>query len=91
MAAITLVRLLSAVNPLVSVQVVPLNKTHVARITGKWLFPCMCEDMSFEMIAAPKRSVAVVTYEVFLDFQGQVVIHIKGWHHMLYFLLYFIR
>ena len=40
MAAITLVRLLSTVNPLVSVQVVTLNEPHIARITGKWLFPC---------------------------------------------------
>lgn len=40
MAAITLVRLLSTVHPLVSVQVVTLNEPHVARITSKWFFPC---------------------------------------------------
>jgi len=40
MAAITLVRLFSAVNPLVSVQVVALNEPHITCITSKWLFPC---------------------------------------------------
>lgn len=40
MAAITLVRLLSAVDPLVSVQVVTLDEPHITRITSKWLFPC---------------------------------------------------
>lgn len=38
MAAIALVRLLSAVHPLVSVQVVALDKAHVACVAGKWLF-----------------------------------------------------
>lgn len=38
MAAITLVRLLSAVHPLVSVQVVALDEAHVTCIAGKWLF-----------------------------------------------------
>lgn len=40
MAAITLVRLLSAVHPLVSVQVVALDEAHVTCIAGKWLFSC---------------------------------------------------
>lgn len=40
MAAITLVRLLSTVYPLMSVQVVTLNEPHIACITSKWLFPC---------------------------------------------------
>ena len=40
MAAITLVRLLAAVHPLVSVQVVALNEPHITCIAGKWLFSC---------------------------------------------------
>ena len=40
MAAITLVRLLSAVHPLVSVQVVTLNEPHITRVTSKWLLSC---------------------------------------------------
>ncbi len=40
MAAITLIRLLSAVHPLVSVQVVALNEAHVTRVASKWLFSC---------------------------------------------------
>lgn len=39
-AAITLVRLLPAVHPLVSVQVVTLNEPHITRITSKWLLSC---------------------------------------------------
>lgn len=40
MAAIALIRLLSAVHPLVSVQVVTLNEPHITRVTSKWLFSC---------------------------------------------------
>lgn len=40
MAAITLVRLLSAVHSLVSVQVVALNEAHVTCVAGIWLFSC---------------------------------------------------
>lgn len=39
MAAITLVRLFSTVNPLVSVQVIALNEPHLTRVTSKWFFP----------------------------------------------------
>lgn len=39
-AAITLVRLLSTVHPLVSVQVVTLNEPHVTRVASEWLFSC---------------------------------------------------
>lgn len=47
MAAITLVRLLSAVHPLVSVQVVALNEAHITCITGKWLFSCKSQREHF--------------------------------------------
>lgn len=39
MAAIALIRLFSAVHPLVPVQVVTLNEPHITSITRKWLFP----------------------------------------------------
>lgn len=79
MAAITLVRLLSAVDPLMSVQVVTLNEAHITRVTSKWLFSCMCKYMSLEVVATPESSVAVVTDEVLLNFQGTVIIHTDWW------------
>lgn len=39
LAAVTLIRLLTAVNTLVSLQVVALDKPHITHITTKWLFP----------------------------------------------------
>lgn len=80
MAAVTLVRLLSAVHPLVSVQVVALNEPHIARVTSKWLLSCMCEYVSLEVVATPESSIAVVADEVLLDFQGTVIVHIHLWH-----------
>lgn len=80
MAAIALVRLLPAVHPLVSVQVVALNKTHVARITSKWLLPCMSKNVSLEVVTTPESSVAVVTDEVLLDFQRTVIAHVDLWN-----------
>lgn len=85
MTAITLVRLFSAMHPLVSVQVVTLNKPHIARVTSKWLFPCMCKNMSLEVVAAPESSIAVITDEVLLDFQRAVVIHVNLRKQMLHF------
>lgn len=38
--AIALVWLLSTVHSLVSVQVVTLNESHIARIAGEWLLSC---------------------------------------------------
>lgn len=69
MAAITLVWLLSAVHPFVSVQVVALNEPHVTRIARIWLFSCVCEYMSLEVVATPESSIAVVADEVLLHFQ----------------------
>lgn len=92
MAAITLVRLLSTVHSLVSVQVVALNEPHITRVTSIWLFSCVCENMSFEVVATPESSIAVVTDEVLLDFQGKVVviIHVHLWKDMLHFLFHFV-
>lgn len=39
MTSITLVRFLSTVHPLVSVQVVTLNEPHITCITSIWFFP----------------------------------------------------
>lgn len=41
--------------------------------------------MSFEVVATPESSIAVVTDEVLLDFQGKVVviIHVHLWKDML--------
>lgn len=33
-----------------------------------YIFTCMCQYVSLEVIAAPKGSVAVVTDEILLDF-----------------------
>lgn len=90
MAAITLVRLLSAVHPLVSVQVVALDEAHVTCIAGKWLFSCMCEYVPLEVVAAPESAVAVVTDEILLDFQGKVIIHVHRWKYVLHLLLDFV-
>lgn len=90
MAAITLIRLLPAVHPLVSVQVVALNEAHITRVTSKWLFSCVCKYVSLEVVAAPESSVAVVTDEVLLDFQGAVVIHVHLWKYVLHFLFNFV-
>lgn len=42
------------------------------------LLTCVREYVSFEMVAASERSVAVVTDEVLLDFQRAVVVHVDG-------------
>lgn len=39
--------------------------------------------MSLEVVATPEGSIAVVTDEVLLDFQGKVVIHLDWWKYML--------
>lgn len=43
----------------------------------------MCKYMSLEVVATPEGSIAVVTDEVLLDFQGKVVIHLDWWKYML--------
>lgn len=43
------------------------------------LLTCVREYVSFEMVAASERSVAVVADEVLLDFQRAVVVHVDGW------------
>lgn len=59
MAAVALVRLLSAVHPLVPVQVVALDEAHVTRITGKWLLSWVTITFidSFQAVCIHKMSV----------------------------------
>lgn len=90
MAAVTLVGLLSTVDPLVSVQMVTLDEPHVTRIAGKWLFPCVCENMSLEVVAAAESSVTVIADEVLLDFQRGVVVHVQMRQQMLHLLFNFV-
>lgn len=43
------------------------------------LLTCVREYVSFQMVAASERSVAVIADEVLLDFQWAVIVHVDGW------------
>ena len=44
----------------------------------------MCQYVSLEVVATPESSIAVVTDEILLDFQGTVIIvHFHCWNKML--------
>lgn len=44
---------------------------------------CMCEYVPLEVVATSESTVAVVTDEILLDFQGQVVVHVHRWKYVL--------
>lgn len=89
-AAVTLVWFFPAVHPLVSVQVVTLNKPHVTRIAGKRFLPCVCEDVSLQVVAAPERSVAVIADEVLLDSEGALVVRVNSWENVRHLVFDFV-
>lgn len=89
MTAVTLIWLLAAVNTLVSLQVIALNKPHVTHITSERLLPRMGENMSFQMVTAAKSAIAVFTDEVLLNLRAEQVIVANIRHLHLGFISHF--
>lgn len=67
MTPLTLVRLFTTVYTLVALQVVFLDEAHITYVTLKWLLTCMNEDVSLEVVTAPKGSKAVFASKIFWD------------------------
>jgi len=88
-AAVALVRFLPAVHPLVSLQVVALDESHVTHVTAKGLLSCVCEDVTFQVVTAPEGSIAVLTDEVLLQLCQVLLTQADVWHLDLWFLVKF--
>lgn len=82
MAAVTLIRLLAAMNALVSLQMITLYKPHVTHVTSEWLLPRMGKNVSFQMVTAAEGAVAVLTDKVLLHLRAErvIVVHIRHLH-----------
>lgn len=52
--------------------------SNYSRHLPEILLTCVCEYMSFEVVAASECSVAVVTDKVLLDFQRTIIVHVDG-------------